>query len=73
LLTINARSWIFIIEGIITCLLGILAYFYLVSFPDDEKHKSKKFFLNERERQFVVRRINADRGDAVAEPFKVMK
>jgi len=67
------RSWIFIIEGIVTCLLGILAYFYLVSFPDDQKHKSKKFFLNERERLFVVQRINADRNDAIAEPFNFMR
>jgi MFS family permease len=39
--------WIFIIEGIMTCLIGVVGYFLIVGFPDDA-HKSWRF-LNERE------------------------
>lgn len=49
-------------EGILTILVGILAYFILVGFPDG-KHKNWRF-LNPHETAFVIARIDADRGDA---------
>ena len=49
--------WIFIIEGIITCLLGAAGYFLLVDFPD-RAHKTAWKFLSEKECQFVIRMIN---------------
>ena len=62
---------IFIIEGALTCFLGILGYWALVDFPD-KAHKSWKF-LTEREAMFIIDRVNRDRGDAKPEPWSLAK
>ncbi|KAI1767040.1 major facilitator superfamily MFS-1 [Hypoxylon sp. FL1150] len=64
---ISGWRWIFIMEGVITCLLASLGYWLLVDFPDS-KRKSWRF-LNDRERAWVVRRVDADRGDVVVPKF----
>ncbi|KAK5199740.1 hypothetical protein LTR99_004535 [Exophiala xenobiotica] len=64
--------WIFIMEGILTCVVGIIGYFFLVDFPDKAARTSWAF-LNERECQFITRRIAKDRGDAELEPFNLKK
>lgn len=61
--------WIFIIEGIISVLVSLLSYLLLVDFPE-EAHKSWKF-LSKDERDFVIRRVNRDRADAITDPFTV--
>ncbi|GAB7363954.1 hypothetical protein MBLNU230_g4516t1 [Neophaeotheca triangularis] len=48
-------SWIFIIEGIITFLVAIFAFFYLSDYPSTAK------FLTQDERDEVVRRLEEDR------------
>ncbi|OAG00785.1 MFS general substrate transporter [Paraphaeosphaeria sporulosa] len=63
--------WIFIIEGALTCALGLGSYFALVDFPD-MAHKSWKF-LNEREAKFIIARVDRDRGDAKPQPFSASK
>ncbi|KAI2601772.1 MFS general substrate transporter [Hypoxylon sp. NC1633] len=63
--------WIFIIEGIISCLLALLSYVFLVGFPEDADKSWR--FLNKDERDFIIRRVNRDRGDATAEPFSLRK
>ncbi|KAI9670888.1 MAG: hypothetical protein M1817_003773 [Caeruleum heppii] len=63
--------WIFIMEGIITCLIGIAGYWLLVDFPD-KAHKSWRF-LNDREIRFIINRVNKDRGDAAVEPFSMAR
>ncbi|KAI9704059.1 MAG: hypothetical protein M1820_005681 [Bogoriella megaspora] len=63
--------WIFIMEGLITCLLGIAGYWLLVGFPDDTRKSWR--WLNERELEFVRRKVDADRGDAHTEPFGLRK
>ncbi|KAH0443048.1 major facilitator superfamily transporter [Colletotrichum camelliae] len=55
-------SWIFLMEGIITCCLGILCYLVLVGFPDTNKRTWG--FLSQREIAWVVSRVQEDRGDA---------
>lgn len=62
--------WIFIMEGIITCVLGVVSYFLIVDFPE-EAHKSWKF-LNEDEMKVVIDRINRDRRDVQTPPFKMV-
>ncbi|KAF7358572.1 hypothetical protein MSAN_01195400 [Mycena sanguinolenta] len=47
-------SWIFILEGIATVLVGILAFFVLVDFP------ATASFLTLEERSFIVRRKKYD-------------
>ncbi|KAL2832486.1 major facilitator superfamily domain-containing protein [Aspergillus cavernicola] len=63
--------WIFILEGVITGAIGILAIIFLVDFPD-RAHKSWRF-LSEKECAFIVRRINRDRSDGDAEPFTMKR
>lgn len=65
------RPRIFIIEGALTCFLGIVAYWLLVDFPD-KAHTSWKF-LTEREAKFIINRVDRDRGDAKPEPWNTAK
>ncbi|KAI8628740.1 major facilitator superfamily domain-containing protein [Xylariaceae sp. FL1651] len=53
--------WIFIIEGIVTILLGIAGYWLLWH------------FLSDKERAWVIRRVNADRGDVATPKFELLK
>ena len=68
---LSGWRWIFIIEGVITCALAIGCYWLLVDFPDS-KRKSWSF-LGARERQWVVQRIQRDRGDTEVPPFNLAK
>lgn len=61
--------WIFIIEGILSCLIALVSYFYLVGFPE-EAYLSWKF-LSKEECDFVLRRLDRDRADAITEPFSL--
>ncbi|GAB7343280.1 hypothetical protein MBLNU457_1336t1 [Dothideomycetes sp. NU457] len=61
-------SWIFIIEGAITCAIALAAYVFLVPFPDADAHKAWKF-LSEPEIAWIMRKVDADRGDVELEPF----
>lgn len=63
--------WIFILEGVLTCVLGIAGYWLLVDFPDSTR--SNWSFLGQRERSWIVARIAKDRGDAHQEPFNMRK
>ncbi|CAF9932168.1 MAG: hypothetical protein HETSPECPRED_008285 [Heterodermia speciosa] len=63
--------WIFIIEGTITCVVSFGAYFFLVDFP--EKAHTSWNFLNQQECDFVIRRVNKDRGDALPESFTLAR
>jgi MFS family permease len=49
--------WIYIVEGAFTILAGLVAWFFLVDFPQ------KATFLEEHERERVIERLNKDRGD----------
>lgn len=62
------HSQIFIMEGIITVLIGIAGYFLIVPFPDQDAWKSKGF-LTKEEVEFIIATVDADRGDAHTEPF----
>ncbi len=59
--------WIFIIEGTLTCVLGVLGYFLIVEFPEDAMKSWK--FLKEDELKVMVDRVERDRGDNVTPPF----
>lgn len=57
------------IEGLLTCILGILSYLIIVDFP--EQSPKSWNFLNEAEAAFVVARIEHDRSDTFIEPFNL--
>lgn len=61
--------WIFLVQGLITCVLGIAAYWLLVDFPDSKRKTWS--FLGQRERQWVVDKIQRDRGDTVIPKFNL--
>ena len=66
---LSAWRWIFIMEGILTCVLVVIGFLLLVSFPRDV-HKSHRF-LSSQEIEFVLRRIERDRQDVEEEPFSL--
>ena len=50
--------WIFILEGTLTCVLAVAAYFLVADFPEEVK------WLTEEERAFIKARLRADQGDS---------
>ena len=64
-------SWIFVIEGIMTCVLAIASYWLLVDFPDSTRKTWS--FLSDREKAFVMARVDADRGDVEVTAFSLRK
>lgn len=63
-------QWIFVLEGILTCIVAIGAWFVILDFPDKAAQHG---FLNEAEANFVLRRIEEDRGDSEADPLTLAK
>lgn len=47
-------SWIFFIEGAMTCCAAVLEFFFLIPFPQDAK------FLNPAEKRWVLHRLKMD-------------
>ncbi|KAI0936631.1 hypothetical protein AcW1_000820 [Taiwanofungus camphoratus] len=59
-------AWIFIIEGLFTVVCAVASFWILDDFPDTAK------FLNETERVWVIRRLQADmKFSAAGESFKM--
>jgi MFS family permease len=59
--------YMFLVQGLISMLIGVLTYFWIVDFPENA-HKSF-WFLTGKEQTLAVRRIQQDRHDVEAEPF----
>ncbi|KAF2773441.1 putative MFS transporter [Teratosphaeria nubilosa] len=59
--------WMFLVQGLVTIVLGVVTYFWIVDFPD-QAHKSF-WFLTAEEQELAVSRIQKDRKDAHVEPF----
>jgi len=57
----HAWRWIFILEGLLTCVLSVLAFFTISDFPEDAK------WLTEPERAFVIHRLAKDQGESKLE------
>jgi MFS family permease len=53
--------WIFILEGVLTCVVAILFFFIIPNFPEDAK------WLTEDERAYVKARLQADQGKSARE------
>ncbi|KIV92880.1 hypothetical protein PV10_04144, partial [Exophiala mesophila] len=65
--------WIFILQGVITCVLGLGSLLLIVDFPELSVNTFGLKFLNQREADFIVARIEADRQDVVLEQFNIWK
>lgn len=68
---LNGWQWIFIMQAVLTFIIGILCMIFVVDFPD-RAYKAWGF-LSEKECAFVLRRLNRDRADASPEPFSLGK
>ncbi|KAK0649424.1 major facilitator superfamily domain-containing protein [Cercophora newfieldiana] len=66
---LNGWRWIFVIEGLITIVIGIAGYWLLVDFPDSKRDTWK--FLGQRERDWICARVHQDRGDVQVPPFSL--
>ncbi|OBT51186.1 hypothetical protein VE04_08003 [Pseudogymnoascus sp. 24MN13] len=53
--------WIFILEGVLTCVVAIMFFFMLPTFPEDDE------WVTEDERAFVIGRLRVDQGRSAAE------
>lgn len=53
--------WIFILEGVLTCVVSFVFFFVIPSFPEDAK------WLSEEERAYVKARLQKDQGGNAAE------
>ena len=54
----NAWRWIFILEGLLTCVIAFAAFFIISDFPDEAK------WLSEDERTFIEARLQAEQGSS---------
>ncbi|CAD6586114.1 MAG: hypothetical protein ASARMPREDX12_002272 [Alectoria sarmentosa] len=52
----HAWRWIFILEGLLTCVIAIASFFIISDFPDDAK------WLTEDERAYINARLQAEQG-----------
>lgn len=68
---LNGWNWIFIMEGVISTVIGIVSYWTLVDFP--EKAGQSWSFITPRERDFLVSRVHNDRGDENLQPFTMKR
>lgn len=57
----RAWKWIFILEGLLTCVVAFALFFLIPDFPEDAK------WLTEEERAYVKARLEADQGKSAAE------
>ncbi|OQD87507.1 hypothetical protein PENANT_c005G08786 [Penicillium antarcticum] len=60
---LNGWRWIFILEGLLTVVVSILAYFWVYNYPSTAE------FLAEEERQFIQFRLKNDSDATINEKF----
>ncbi|KAJ5752431.1 Major facilitator superfamily domain general substrate transporter [Penicillium odoratum] len=59
--------WMYLVQGLIACVLGIATYWWMVDFPENSARSF--YFLSEKEARIASQRIQNDRADLVLEPF----
>ncbi|KAF5335279.1 hypothetical protein D9611_011760 [Ephemerocybe angulata] len=65
--SLRGWRWIFLLEGLMTIVLGLLTWFFIPDFPD------KNTFLSKEETKLVLDRIEADRRDSLPDPITLRK
>ena len=63
--------WMFVVQGLCTCVIGVVAFFWMVDFPE-KAHRSFRF-LTPEESAIATSRILRDRGDALIDEFSLPK
>lgn len=59
--------WMYLIQGLISCILGIITYWWMVDFPENAERSF--YFMSKPEARVAALRIQQDRADLVPEPF----
>ena len=68
--SLKGWQYMYLVQGAITCMIGIVTYFWMVDFP--ENSQSTVWFLSPSETALAVKRIDRDRHDASKpEPFSI--
>lgn len=60
-------QWMYIFQGSMACIIGVLTYWWIVDFPENAKQSFH--FLDEAETKMAVARIQDDRRDVEPTPF----
>ncbi|KAI4635438.1 uncharacterized protein J4E88_004903 [Alternaria novae-zelandiae] len=70
---LSGWRWIFIMQGVITVLIGVVGWYFIVDFPElaAKPSATQKKFLEQDEVDFIVARIEEDRHDVIAEEFNL--
>lgn len=63
--SLNFRHRLTEFQGVLTCLVAIIGTFFIVDFPELANRSFGFKFLNDKEVDFVVARIEKDRHDVV--------
>ena len=66
---LHGWQWMFLIQGLTTCVIGVMTFWWMVDFPERAHYSFR--FLDKEEQKRAVSRIQEDRGDVEAVPFKV--
>ncbi|KAI0526406.1 retrograde regulation protein 2 [Xylaria bambusicola] len=64
---ITGWRYMFLVQGLISIVIGLVTYFWMVDFPENA-HRSL-WFLTPAEQELAVARINADRKDVEIDEF----
>ncbi|PZD37777.1 UhpC, Sugar phosphate permease [Pyrenophora tritici-repentis] len=72
---ISGWRYIFILQGVLTIVIALIGWYFIVDFPElaAKPSKTQKKFLEQDEVDFIVARIEEDRHDVVAEDFELKK
>ncbi|EFW22157.1 hypothetical protein D8B26_001123 [Coccidioides posadasii str. Silveira] len=68
---LSGWRWMFLVQGLIACAMGIVTYWWMIDFPDNA-HQSF-CFLNKAEINLATKRIEIDRHDAVLDQISWSK
>ncbi|KAJ2928711.1 hypothetical protein H1R20_g8390, partial [Candolleomyces eurysporus] len=64
---LNGWQWIFLLEGLLTIVLGVLTWLFVPDFP------GRNTFLTAEQTKMILDRVEADRGDSVPDPISAKK
>ncbi|KAK6540014.1 hypothetical protein TWF694_008847 [Orbilia ellipsospora] len=69
---LSGWRWIFIMQGVLTVIIAAAAFIFLVPFPDANAHNVWGF-LSKSEVAYIIRKVNADRGDVQLQAFTLKR